>query len=356
MVVGHILPDEEMPYLEDGRKVDVIVNALGVVNRLNPLQLFEMSTNFITVEVSKKLATFKSLKDKESLLFDIIGRFNKRQLKELKEYYKSLSTSEKKEFFKDIEDTQTIYINQPPTSREGDRPLFDIIRDIYKDYDWIKPSPVYINKFGRKIRIMKDLIVGEVYFMKLKQSSKKGFSARSTGSISKKDVPEKSYRTKEHQDVYSTTPIRIGVDENNNSSIAVDPSVIANLHLYYRSSPVGRRKLGDKLSKNMKVLKKVKKSNLVTNRNAEILNAYLMALGVQIAFPEDKFVINPDVGGVKTFETEEGGLLIGTNNDYKDYTIRHEGDEYFKYYGSFVGSKEEYKKRYDEEIEKRKKK
>ena len=28
MVVGHILPDEEMPYLEDGRKVDVIVNAL----------------------------------------------------------------------------------------------------------------------------------------------------------------------------------------------------------------------------------------------------------------------------------------------------------------------------------------
>ena len=34
MVVGHILLDEEMPYLEDGRKVDVIVNALGVVNRL----------------------------------------------------------------------------------------------------------------------------------------------------------------------------------------------------------------------------------------------------------------------------------------------------------------------------------
>ena len=59
---------------------------------------------------------------------------------------------------------------------------------------------------------------------------------------------------------------------------------------------------------------------------------------------------------MKTFETKEGGLLIGTNNDYKDYTIRHEVDEYFKYYGSFVGSKEEYKKRYDEEIEKRKKK
>ena len=81
---------------------------------------------------------------------------------------------------------------------------------VYKDYDFIKPVDVYINKWGRKIKIMKPLIVSDLYMIKLKQSSKKGFSARSTGSLNRRGIPDKSYKNKVHQDLYSSTPIRIG--------------------------------------------------------------------------------------------------------------------------------------------------
>ena len=40
-VVSKILPEEEMPFLEDGTPVDVILNPLGVISRMNLGQIFE---------------------------------------------------------------------------------------------------------------------------------------------------------------------------------------------------------------------------------------------------------------------------------------------------------------------------
>ena len=166
-----------------------------------------MSINFICARVVERLQTLDNMKDKEKLLFDIIGRFNEVQAKKLKEYYSELKTKDKKLFFESIY-KDGIYIHIRPFWETN--PLFDIIASIYRDYEWLKPADVYINKWGRKIKIMKPLIVGDLYMMKLKQSSKKGFSARSTGALSKRGVPEKSFKTKQHQDLYSSTPIRIG--------------------------------------------------------------------------------------------------------------------------------------------------
>jgi len=207
-VVSKILPDDQMPYLENGEKVEVILNSLGVINRLNPMQIYELSINFICNRVVEKLRTYSTLKEKEILFFDIIKRFNEDEEEALKSYYKELKTKDKKEFFMNI-DNDGIYIHMKPFWEEKES-LFDIINQIYKDYDFIKPVDVYINRWGRKIKIMKPLIVGDLYMIKLKQSSKKGFSARSTGSLSRRGIPDKSYKNKIHQDLYSSTPIRIG--------------------------------------------------------------------------------------------------------------------------------------------------
>lgn len=171
------------------------------------MQIIELSINFICNRVVERLRTLKTLKEKEELFFDIIGRFSEDELKALKKYYKELKTKEKHEFFNDI-DKNGIYIHMRPFWEK--EPIFDVLTKIYKDYDWIKPIDVYVNRYGRKIKIMKPLIIGDLYMMKLKQSSKKGFSARSTGALSKRGVPEKSFKTKQHQDLYSNTPIRIG--------------------------------------------------------------------------------------------------------------------------------------------------
>ena len=44
--------------------------------------------------------------------------------------------------------------------------------------------------------------------MKLKQTSRKGFSVRGTGSINTKGLPERSYKNKSFTELRSSTPIR----------------------------------------------------------------------------------------------------------------------------------------------------
>lgn len=325
-VVSKIIPDDEMPYLEDGTRVEVLLNALGVINRLNSYQCYEVSINFICDQVVKKLRTMNSLKEKEALFFDIIKRLNDEEYDAIKVYYKNLSTSGKREFFNDV-DTHGIYIHEQIFWEK--EPLFDRINQIYKDYDWIKPHDVYINKWGRRIKIMKPLIIGDLYMIKLKQSSKKGFSARSTGALSKRGVPEKSIKTKTHQDLYSSTPIRIGDQENINSLIGVEPADIARLHMFYRSSVIGRKDLGKKLATTIKTLKDFKYDKDFKNRNVEILQAYLKAMGLRIEFIGDTYDIDIDNEYIESYDTPDG-YFIGTKSEHDDIKLREKIKKKYK--------------------------
>src|SRR6059058_4599722 len=40
-VISRILPEEDMPYLEDGMPVDIVLNPLGVPSRMNVGQILE---------------------------------------------------------------------------------------------------------------------------------------------------------------------------------------------------------------------------------------------------------------------------------------------------------------------------
>lgn len=347
-VISKILPDDQMPFLENGKRVDVMLNALGVINRLNSMQIFEQSINFVCNCVVERLKTLTSREEKEKLLFDIIGRFSKTEYDDLLEYYNGLSTNaDKDQFFEDIY-TDGIFIHLPPMWEKDSGTIFDKLSKIYSDYDWIKPVDVYVNRFGRKIKILKPLIIGDIYMIKLKQTSKKGFSARSTGALSKKGVPDKSYKTKNHQDLYSSTPIRIGDQENVNSSIGVPPEIIARLHLFYRCSVMGRMDLGKRLATTMKGLKHFKFEPDFKNRNVEILQAYLKAMGLKIEFFGEGDLIQIDVGDIQTFE-HDGTMFIGTESEFEDLLLREKivrkySDDY-----CFVGTNDEYKAMMDKE-------
>ena len=40
-VVSRILPEEDMPYMDDGRPVEIVLNPLGVPSRMNVGQILE---------------------------------------------------------------------------------------------------------------------------------------------------------------------------------------------------------------------------------------------------------------------------------------------------------------------------
>lgn len=56
-VISMILPEEDMPYLPDGRAVDVILNPLGVISRMNIGQILETHLGWAAMEGGYKIAT-----------------------------------------------------------------------------------------------------------------------------------------------------------------------------------------------------------------------------------------------------------------------------------------------------------
>ena len=56
-IVSVILPEEDMPFMEDGTPVDVILNPLGVPSRMNIGQLLETHLGWAAKEVGKKIGS-----------------------------------------------------------------------------------------------------------------------------------------------------------------------------------------------------------------------------------------------------------------------------------------------------------
>jgi DNA-directed RNA polymerase subunit beta len=84
-IVSNIVPEVDMPYMEDGRSVDVCLNPLGVPSRMNIGQILEMHLgmagrelgNQIQEEFDKKQADFiKNLREKMISIADVAGLMN----------------------------------------------------------------------------------------------------------------------------------------------------------------------------------------------------------------------------------------------------------------------------------------
>lgn len=344
-VVSIIVPDEEMPILENGKRVDVIFNSLGVVNRLNSFQLIEQSINFICNRVVEKLKETKTLQEKEMIFFRVLGYFNQKQSTNLyNDTYRKLD-AEGKEWFFDHVCECGMYVNIPPLWE--DRPIFDRLRDLYKEFTWIQPYKVYVQMAGRIAPMMRKQIVSEMYIMKLKQTSKKGFSARSTSSISKKGVPEKSDNAKKNKELYSKTPVKIGIDENLNLLIGTDSEELAKLHMFYRSSVVGRKMLGKQLMSSVEPIEDFELTPDIKNRNVEILEAYFKTMGLRLAYGVEKMEINVYTDQISDkFYGDK--YVIGDDLDHLsaslDYEAKKNVDE-----NVFVGTPEEYRKEIEKE-------
>ena len=56
-IVATIVPEEDMPFMEDGTPVDIVLNPLGVPSRMNLGQLYEAMLGWVGLEANKKYAT-----------------------------------------------------------------------------------------------------------------------------------------------------------------------------------------------------------------------------------------------------------------------------------------------------------
>ncbi|NOZ43728.1 MAG: hypothetical protein GXP45_00895 [bacterium] len=55
-IVSIVVPEEDMPFTEDGQSLDIILNPLGVISRMNIGQLYEAQLGLIAKITGKKFA------------------------------------------------------------------------------------------------------------------------------------------------------------------------------------------------------------------------------------------------------------------------------------------------------------
>lgn len=298
-VVARITPKELMPHLETGKPVDIILEALGPVNRLNIMQLYELSINFVSNRNIEYMKTLDDVKEKEKILFKMLKIFGHNQYERIKDnYVKTCKTKAQKNHYFEIVEKYGIFINVPPYW--SDINLYNALQECYKEFPWVQPYKVffYDETSQRWVKMMNDQIIAEMYFLKLKQSPKKGLSVRSTGSINRKGVPDKTDSAKRFQTPYSNIPIRRGKQETENDMISIDPEKIAIEQLAFRSSPLARRKLATQLMENYLGVDKFEPDDTMTNINVQILSAYLLMMGLELSFEHDELNFT-DTPGLK---------------------------------------------------------
>ncbi len=287
-----IIDDDQMPYTDDG-PVDILLDVSASVRRLIMDSTHEVEINFIAEQVWKKLKSLETFEEKKELFFDFLLNINQLEYDCFYKIYESFdrtinidgydvrfySDNEKMKLIKCVEE-QGFYLVKPPHMCIR----YNEIKGLYKKYPWIKPIPLYINHFGRKIRLMRDGVVGNMYLMFLKQNTNKNFSARSTFRINRAGIPTKDNSKKVGKTSYSKTPVKLS--EIYNLMAMLSGADIAEYNLYMRSAPLARKSMDKIMASvdNPLAIKRLDLKSDFVNMNAMLLNAKFKGIGMKLEF------------------------------------------------------------------------
>ncbi len=178
-VVSKIVPVEDMPYLEDGRQVDIVLNPLGVPSRMNVGQILETHLGWACAGLGRKVGE----------LYDAYRRTG--DLKPLRKVLNGLyGTNDKNEKVADYDDESTVALAQQLTKGVPiATPVFDGARepDIVEllDEAGLDRSGQSMLRDGRTGEIFdRPVTVGFIYMLKLHHLVDDKIHARSIGPYS----------------------------------------------------------------------------------------------------------------------------------------------------------------------------
>ncbi|WP_373069950.1 DNA-directed RNA polymerase subunit beta [Sulfurimonas sp.] len=180
-IVSTIVPEVDMPYMEDGRSVDVCLNPLGVPSRMNIGQILEMHLgmagrelgNQIQAEFDSKQADFiKNLREKMISIADVAGMMNAKKV---------IGDMSDDEFLHYARDWAKGVRFATPIFEGVNAAEFEKIFELAK-MDTDGKTVLYDGKTGDKIK--ERVNVGYMYILKLHHLVDEKIHARSTGPYS----------------------------------------------------------------------------------------------------------------------------------------------------------------------------
>jgi len=172
-VVSRILPVCDMPFLEDGTAVDVVLNPLGVPSRMNLGQILETHLGWISKGLGKKI--------------DELMKEGKKDI--LRQYLKRIFLGNADEFIDGLSDEMLdIYVKEWKNGVHFATPVFEGPKE--KDFDYYKKilgidtfkSTLFDGITGEKF--IEPVTVGVMYVLKLHHLVDDKVHARSVGPYS----------------------------------------------------------------------------------------------------------------------------------------------------------------------------
>lgn len=284
-VVSMVLPDELMPELETGRRVDVIKNQSTCINRENIGQLHEQSLSFIGMRIIDHFKLgYMSYPEMAQMWYKFVSMVDKDQANALYGCFDFYDEFESKCMIESvIEDDAIILSTQPFTTCIN----IDTIAKIYDEFDFITQYKVKMpmkdsNGNIRMVKALRKMVVSKIYHYRLKQYAEEKFSVTSLSATNLKNLNTRSKANKMYEAKFTKTPIMFGFMESGDMLHLGVQYVVMNLMLY-SSSPQGRRLVeqllvGDPYNIDIKLDQHSK------NRNAEIINALMETMGLKIVF------------------------------------------------------------------------
>jgi DNA-directed RNA polymerase beta subunit len=180
-IVSTIVPEIDMPYMEDGTPVDLILNPLGVPSRMNIGQILEVHLGLIGKKLGEQIQEIFE-KKKEDFVKELRAKMseiaNTAKLMRAKNEIAKMSDEELIKYARDWSKGVKFAVSafESPTKEEFDK-LFELAK-IDKD----GKTTLYDGKTGEKI--LERVNVGYMYMLKLHHLVDEKVHARSTGPYS----------------------------------------------------------------------------------------------------------------------------------------------------------------------------
>jgi DNA-directed RNA polymerase beta subunit len=177
-VIAQIVPKEEMPQLADGRHLEIIVNPLGIISRMNAGQLFELHSTEALHNLKQTLINYYNKNEclSERMTNKLYKFYDLFDVSENKWNRKHTIRKFNKRFKKNpIEAIEELQIIQPPFQSIHPKQLNEIM-ELTKSYY----KQLLYNQDGKKC-FKNEIAVGYMYFTKLIHRAQDKVISRSVG-------------------------------------------------------------------------------------------------------------------------------------------------------------------------------
>ena len=180
-VISRIVPHEKMPQLEDGRHLDICINPLGIISRMNIGQMYELHLSMALYDLKLKLKQMlKDKTDQENIkkyLLDFIDIVDKTEGKwYLTQFSEKLPEKITEEF------VEGLPVLQPPFESCKLQDIKDALAYTGTSFKNKLYDPL------AKTDIKNEIAVGYVYFLRMVHIAEEKIAARGIGTYAKRTL------------------------------------------------------------------------------------------------------------------------------------------------------------------------